>query len=181
MEQANAKSEWMWRVYFLTMIIVPISAGILGPLSVLICWMRRGNIDTQYLYRPFRISYVEMHFFRLFVKFQFFFEKKKFGFLFWKFGKLEKKINWNCRFRLPWNQTSALGYAQDLFVEVLIGEAYMIFNGSFLLLFISICLHHQAFYKIFQLAVRKLDFSDRNQSDETTMCQLIRFHILVKE
>lgn len=83
---------------------------------------------------------------------------------------------------MPWDQSEIpLGYAGDLFVEVLIGEAYMIFNGSFLLLFISICLHHQAFYKIFQIALRKLDFSDANRSDETTLCQLIRFHILVKE
>lgn len=86
-------------------------------------------------------------------------------------------------YSLPWNQTTPLGYLAEICFQMLCGEAYLTFNGSVILLFISMCLYHQAFYKMFQYSMRKMNQPpDEGQQDtKGVLCNFIRFHISVKE
>lgn len=86
-------------------------------------------------------------------------------------------------FSLPWDQTTAMGYIGELAFSMPIGLGYFSINGGFLLLFISICQHHQAFYKIFEQSVNKLTRSndENNRCDARVLCNVIRFHIKIKE
>lgn len=75
-----------------------------------------------------------------------------------------------------------LGYAGEICYDIVAGEAYL-FASSIIVLFISLCQHHQAFYKMFQLLLDKLNYSDdkRKQNAKDGLFQLIRFHTLAKE
>lgn len=86
------------------------------------------------------------------------------------------------KFSLPWNQTTLVGYAVELTTLGSIGLFYFVVYGTFLMLFLSICMHHQAFSKMFKYLVDKLNRSDvENQCDKKSLCNLIRFHISVKK
>lgn len=49
------------------------------------------------------------------------------------------------------------------------------------MLFIGICLHHQAFFKIFHHGVSKLNQPDESQNDAELLRKLVQFRVLVKE
>lgn len=57
--------------------------------------------------------------------------------------------------------------------------SYLIPIGTFAMLFISTCIHHQPFYKIIKDLVDKWNRSEDHRSDEQFLCDLVRFHILV--
>lgn len=84
-------------------------------------------------------------------------------------------------FSLPWNQTTFLGYSVEIAFTIYQGQTYMISNGVLLLFFISKCYHHQAFYSMFKHSVAKLEQSDANQSDKRLLCDLIQFHVSIRE
>lgn len=84
-------------------------------------------------------------------------------------------------FSLPWDQSTLYGYSAQIAFSIIINEAYMIANGAPLLLFISICLHHRAFYQMFLHSVCKLNCADEKQNDLEVLIQLIRFHMTIKE
>lgn len=52
---------------------------------------------------------------------------------------------------MPWNTQTPLGYAGEVLFGLLLSEAYLIGNGSILMLFVCICLHHKAFQVIFSI------------------------------
>lgn len=61
------------------------------------------------------------------------------------------------------------------------GDTYLAFNGLVLFLFISICLHHRAFYKRFEHSVRKLDQMEQNVDIvKRNLREIIQFHNSVK-
>lgn len=96
----------------------------------------------------------------------------------------ESTVNAKClshpfQFVLPWNQNTLSGYFSEIFFDILTGEAFLT-SGSFILFFISLCLHHQAFYFVFQHLVRKLGKMSEKRNDEDTLRKMIRFHISVK-
>lgn len=53
--------------------------------------------------------------------------------------------------------------------------------GIMMLLFITICLHYQAFYEMFVHTIEKWNPLAANQNDESFLCDLIHFHATVKE
>lgn len=82
---------------------------------------------------------------------------------------------------LPWDQRTPLGYFSELIFSYLYAASYLISNGTLFLLFISICLHHLAFYEIVQYSLDKLDQPDGNRNEQIKVFyDLIQFHILVK-
>lgn len=95
-----------------------------------------------------------------------------------------KSCNWTaeCKFyfSLPLDQRTPLGYFGEvcLFTSGIL--TCLLANGALLLLFVSVCWHHQAFYEMFRHSVRKLNVPNEYQNDAELLCQLIRFHILVK-
>lgn len=54
------------------------------------------------------------------------------------------------------------------------------YNAAILLPFVSICLHHQAFYKMFRHLLRKKVRSIEIQDDKEFLCEIINFHSTVK-
>lgn len=84
-------------------------------------------------------------------------------------------------YSLPWDQRTLIGYVGEIIFVVFTSSNYMICNAPIILLFISICLHHQAFYKIFQHSLNKLDLPDKNINNRKFICDLVRFHTSVTE
>lgn len=74
-----------------------------------------------------------------------------------------------------------IGYIGEITVDIDLAETYYTTNGTFLLLFISICLQHQAFYKMYQYSVSKWDQAGKDGSYEKFLRNLIRSHITTKE
>lgn len=60
---------------------------------------------------------------------------------------------------------------------------FMLVNGTFLLLFIAICMHHQAFLKVFQQAIAKSNEAigaGKSECSAKILCKLVQFHLSVK-
>lgn len=59
----------------------------------------------------------------------------------------------------------------------------MISNGALLLLFISICMHHQAFHQIIIRMVEKFNdpIEEQQNNDKQNLIEMIRFQITIKE
>lgn len=55
---------------------------------------------------------------------------------------------------------------------------YLLVHGCLIIFFVSICLHHLAFYRIFQNYLRTFNHSKRDQTDNFR--KLIQFHNSVK-
>lgn len=82
---------------------------------------------------------------------------------------------------LPWDQRTPQGYFGEVIFDVFMGHAYLFCNFTFLLLFVSICWHHQAFHKMFEHTSRKLNNHDRSRNNTEFVCNLIRYQISVRE
>lgn len=78
------------------------------------------------------------------------------------------------------DQDTFAGYIAEIVYCCFGGEAYILSNGVILLLFVSICLHHKAFYQMFKHAAIKFDEPDKNRNDHEYICDLIRFHVKIK-
>lgn len=83
-------------------------------------------------------------------------------------------------FSFPWNQQTPIGYIFELILDIASAEGYWIGCGSLLLLFISINLHHRAFFEMFRHLLRDLDQFDQHK-DQHLFHKLIQFHKSVKE
>lgn len=81
---------------------------------------------------------------------------------------------------LPWNQNDLIGYFGEMCFSVMAANFYMSFNGAIEIIFVSMCLHHRAFLNMFQHYLLIFDTSDEHRNDEIHLCNLIRFHIMVK-
>lgn len=61
------------------------------------------------------------------------------------------------------------------------GGSYYLAAGAFILFFLSICFHHQAFYQIFKQSVRQLDRPSKKLNSKKNLIELAKFHVLVKK
>lgn len=139
LNEANQRSEWIWKVY----VTFGMGGNILNYItfsgaSIVYCWITYGGFDTNHLFTAYK-------------------------------------------FILPWNQAIKLGYFMEIFYDIVFGDMYLLANGSMLLLFISICLHHLAFYKRFKYTTSKLGDPQNPNNDKKILCDLIQFHKLVNE
>lgn len=89
---------------------------------------------------------------------------------------------------MPWNQQTVLGYIFEVMYDVYCSTLYFFGSCAILLLFYSICLHHNAFHKMFQYKLSKigtlLEFygtHDTIKRDTELLCELIRFHVSIKK
>lgn len=92
----------------------------------------------------------------------------------------EFSVSTQIPFSLPWNQTTYLGYAGEISIDVMVTVGYLIANGSLLLFFMSMCIYHRAFLKIFEHSVDNLD-AIKGRNKEKCVLDLIRFHISTKK
>lgn len=84
-------------------------------------------------------------------------------------------------FSLPWNQSTLLGYSYEICYEMTLAMSFFAVNGLFLIFFISMCLCHNSFYKIFRSLLNQLDDSKTTRESEEALCNLIRFRVSVQE
>lgn len=84
-------------------------------------------------------------------------------------------------FSLPWNQHTNIGYFWEICYDLVTAEVYVFSGAMFIILFVSLCYHHRAFFKIFQHSLHTFDRSDEARNDEILLFQLIRFHVTIKE
>lgn len=87
-----------------------------------------------------------------------------------------QKISLEIYFSLPWNQDTYIGYLAEIIISNLSAYGFFILNGTSLLLFVSLCIHHRAFSKMFK---HKINNSEK--CDAILLSDLIRFHISAKE
>lgn len=156
--QANDICEWMWRVYFKYIVASIAGVAITCLFSVLYCYIIRRDLNADNFYRPVRLVYdVEIS-----VK---------------HCATTLNDLNFYFIYiSLPWNQMTDAGYVGEVCYSIGIGYAFLLINGTPLLFFISVCIHHQAFRKMFTAFIGNAD-----QCDEKTVCELIRFHTTTKE
>lgn len=93
----------------------------------------------------------------------------------------------SCEFRLTlflnsvqWPQQTRSDYFIEIGFTLVFGEVSMCFNGTLMVFFISMCLHHDAFNKMLQHFLRKLGTPNSNHKNEKILCNLVRFHNLTK-
>lgn len=82
--------------------------------------------------------------------------------------------------QLPWNQLTFMGYLAEAFYTFMVGEMYLL-ASSYILLFVSMCQHLDAFNQMFRHFVNELNQNRANLNDKRLLCQVIRFHIEIKE
>lgn len=83
-------------------------------------------------------------------------------------------------YSFPWNQTTPIGYLAELCFHLVSAQVYLLSNGIFLLLFISICWNHRTFYIMFQHSIDGLS-QTKKETDKVLLCDLIRFHMSIKK
>lgn len=74
-----------------------------------------------------------------------------------------------------------IGYFGEVFYVIALIQGYMFTNGGVLLFFVSICLIHRAFSKMFLHSLKELNGMDNNRSCRELICKLIRFRSRIKE
>lgn len=84
-------------------------------------------------------------------------------------------------YSLPWDQTTVTGYLAEEAFCIIGSEFYFLFDALPLLFFVFLCWHNQVFLKMFEEILRKLDHPRENHNNKQILCDLIRFHITVKE
>lgn len=73
------------------------------------------------------------------------------------------------------------GYIIEISYSYIACVCYYLSYGSILLLFISICLFHHAFSKMFRRFLTKMDPFDENQNNREYFRKLIQFHVSTTE
>lgn len=73
-----------------------------------------------------------------------------------------------------------VGYFMEISLGISSGGGYYLFSGVMLLWFISMCIHHQAFYQMFLHYVHQSDALKENKNLNSHLCELVEFHISVK-
>lgn len=82
----------------------------------------------------------------------------------------------------PWNQTTLAGYLGEDFYIIYFAVIFGVVAGLLLLLFISICIFHLAFYKMVKHSIEQWNEKhDRSTNDEQFIFGLISFHIEIKK
>lgn len=97
------------------------------------------------------------------------------------YGKLDEKFLYHpFKVVLPWDVETAIGYCGEITFHTYAGQGYIFFNGTLLLLFIAICLHHQAFYKVHQHLLNAFDRVDERRNNEEHLRKLINFQVSIR-
>lgn len=84
-------------------------------------------------------------------------------------------------FVLPFNQSTYWGYFGETTFNTITCGAFFIVNGTVMVLFISICLYHKAFYEVFEHSLKNLDSRSKVRRSESIICGIIRFRSSTQE
>lgn len=108
-------------------------------LSVLYCYLTHGDFNAEHFYRPGKYVYgIQIRFslnIILFIRLR------------------NKRKTFESPFSLPWDQMTSAGYFAEVLSSISFGYVCFDLNGVQLLFFISLCIHHQAFSKMFEHSI----------------------------
>lgn len=142
--------------------MIPILFALYGSLSVASvyrCWLTYGYLNVDHVFHPSNVM--------------------------WEWNILPKKTLFQRYFlcySFPWNQETYLGYFAEVLANEMFGTVYAIVNLTLLFLFVSICQHHRAFYKMMKSSIDNwCRLKNGNRHDEEFICELIRFYVPAKE
>lgn len=82
---------------------------------------------------------------------------------------------------MPWNQSTNIGYSVEVTLSISDPEFYMVSNGVFLLLFVSLCQHHRAFYEIVEFTTRKIGIEENYESNAYLFGDIVKIHAAAKK
>lgn len=80
---------------------------------------------------------------------------------------------------LPCDQHTKLGYFYELIFDFFVANNYMFVSVFSFVLFVSLCMFHPAFYKIFEHHVRIMNGRDERRNYKKHIIDLIRFHMSI--
>lgn len=162
LQRGDESSEYFWDLFFKGVIIgYTMTTVLVSGASALLTVMTNGIFDTENMYHPHRLrcqTEIPFLFLHIFIV-QF----------------LDQIV-----FSLFWNQKTPLGYFAEIIFDIIVGDAYLMTNGTFLLLLVSMCLVEQAFYQIFEHYLIELSYIGEKPKKINHLCALIRFHNTVK-
>lgn len=172
--QTNRECERLWKFYFIfAMGGFFTCLPIMSIASTFLCIWRKGEFDSKFVYHANRFMWVSQWWINDFsLKLICHILNEKSDFTNW-FYCIDSS--------LPWNQETPLGYFGEICISMVCIEAYLIDNGALLLLFISMCLHHRTFFIMFENTLKKLNHLKQKHHQKQLICNLIRFHISVKQ
>lgn len=159
--RANSTSERICAFYLKYVVVILIAAAITSVLSVCFGYVTQGKLDFDRLYRPAKFLYA--------------FGNSICYASLTLLGTHFIQLN-HFHFSFPWNQATFAGYSAEICMTISIGYAYFALIGTQMLLFISLCIHHQAFYKMFKHSTDKSE-----KCDAKLLRDLICFNISTKE
>lgn len=82
---------------------------------------------------------------------------------------------------MPWNQSTILGYFGEICFILVSCESGLLVNGTIVIIFISLGLHHCAFCKLLKHIIDESNRCHRKQCNKKLLRDLVRFHATVKE
>lgn len=160
LSHANEKSEWMCGY---VKFAIGYSANIVlnAILSIYLCWAHNNSFDVNQFYHPLIAMLVAM-------------KLESMG------SEWSPPNNFLCSY--PWDQTTYFGYFNEICISSVTGGFYLLMDGAILVLFIAMCMHHQAFHEIIKHRIDNWKLFERNRDcDEKFICNLIDFHVSVQE
>ena len=160
--RANKTCEWMWSLLWKSMIIFGVCIVMTAVASIFIVYLIHGEFDEVKFYRLIRLEWVKI--------LRPYFE--------WKNHKIYENFIFFLD-SLPWNQLTIWGYFGEISYYEISCAGYIFVIGVLLLLFISICIHHHAFYQIFEHSINEANRT--KQFDKKYFYHLARCHIAEKE
>lgn len=155
---------YQFYVKFATVILF-ISCNLSPGLSVIFCIATRGHFDVALVFHPFKDVWV----WKL---------VRTFG-NWWRWKKTNQQVCILCS--LPWDQHTSIGYVYEIIFDNYAALYFLFTSGLELLIFISVCVHDQAFYKMFKFLMHELDRLDKKSDQKQLIISLIRLHISGKE
>lgn len=157
--RTNDTCELMWLI--LSRILPCLFIGLSASFCLMTFFnLSHGIYDLDQFYRPYYSKCVSLSLFPI--------------------SSYKTDIFSNSRFSLPWNQSKIVGYVGELGFIIASCEVALSTNCITIILFISMCLHHCAFYKLFKHTIKEWNCCQQNQCSKTMICHLVRFHISVK-
>lgn len=81
---------------------------------------------------------------------------------------------------LPWDQSTPIGYFAEICYDIFVSQSYLILNGAFLILFISLCFHFDTFNEMFQHLMQKFNDSKQMKDNWKVLCIAIDFQCSIR-
>lgn len=132
----------------------------LSMITILQCFIVHGQFDAEYLLHPHRIRYIHMK------------DLKKKG----KFLTLLDFVHT----RLPWDQTTPIGYFGEICIALLHGQMILAVDNQVLLIFVFLCKNNFAFTEMFANFIDQFGRIHGMQQKCDSIRKLVDFHNDIK-